>query len=85
MRVTLIIYILGINTLATLVQATENADEASTEVFKDAWFQPHTTPQENTIEVLGHYPINMESVQFSKNRLNPDMVHGGLFKFMGAS
>ena len=58
LRVTLIIYILGINTLATLVQATENADEASTEVFKDAWFQPHTTPQENTIEVLGHYPMS---------------------------
>ena len=57
LRVTLIIYILGINTLATFVQATENADEASTEVFKDAWFQPHTTPQENTIEVLGHYPM----------------------------
>ena len=29
--------------------------------------------------------INMESVQFSKNQLNPDMGHGGLFKFMGAS
>ena len=29
--------------------------------------------------------VNMESVQFSKNRLNPDMGHGGLFKFMGAS
>ena len=58
LRVTLIIYILGINTLATLVQATENADEASTEVFKDAWFQPHTTPQENTIEVLGYYPMS---------------------------
>ena len=29
--------------------------------------------------------FNMESALFSKNRLNPDMVHGGLLKFKGPS
>ena len=43
------IFFPGINTLATLVQATENADDSSdssTENFKDVW----TTPHENTVE-----------------------------------
>ena len=41
-------------------------------------------PSKNIFCLLG-WKINMVSVQFSKNRLNPDMGHGGLFKFMGAS
>ena len=65
-----------------LLDAKERAREYKLELEK---MRIRVESQPTLFERQSAVSLNMESVQFSKNRLNPDMGHGGLFKFMRAS
>ena len=65
-----------------LLDAKERAREYKLELEK---MRIRVESQPTLFERQSAVSLNMESVQFSKNRLNPDMVHGGLLKFKGPS